>query len=173
MRPDTPFRTWDQRVLPCLNTRRCLTPLEIYTNRKIPVTTGNGSWNFRLKYRCIPIPLPQHESYSKVSLAMRKEAWHPWETITGSLLSQYLLEWNHEYFSTTWGNPQHSTFNAKWCLIPLHCLQSNSVFHIKLEGRLDFLYGTPESPKEHRHKSRGTPKSLPQCERAPCTTNHF
>ena len=39
--------------------------------------------------------------------------------------------------------------------------------------RLDFLYGTPESPQEHSSKPRGTPKSLPQLKRAPCTANHL
>ena len=57
--------------------------------------------------------------------------------------------------------------------IPLQCLQSNSMFHIKHERRLDFLYGTPESPQEHHHKSRRTPRSLLQLKRTPCTPNHL
>ena len=56
---------------------------------------------------------------------------------------------------------------------PLHCLQRNSMFLIKHERRLDFLYGTPESPQEHRHKSRETLKSLPQIKIALCTPNHL
>ena len=44
------------------------------------------------------------------------------------------------------------------------------MFHIKQERRLDYFCGTPESPQEHRSKSRGTPKSLPHLERASCTS---
>ena len=51
--------------------------------------------------------------------------------------------------------------------------QSNSVFHNQQERRIDFLYGTPETPEEHHHKSRGTPRSMPQHKRSPCTPNHL
>ena len=73
------------------------------------------------------------------------------------------LERNHEIFPLT----------VIWGPIPLHCLQSNSVFHIKQERRLDFLYGIPESTQEHHQKSRGNLRSLPQSERAPCTPKHL
>ena len=58
---------------------------------------------------------------------------------------------------------------------PIHllCVQSNSVFHIKHKRSLDFLYGTPESPQEHSHKSSGTLSSLQQHERAPRTPNQL
>ena len=45
------------------------------------------------------------------------------------------------------------------------------MFHIKHERSLDFLDGTPESPQEHLHKSRRTPRSLLQPQRALCTPN--
>ena len=65
------------------------------------------------------------------------------------------------------------TLPARWGPIPLHCLQSKSVFPIKHRRRLDFLDGTPESPQEHCHKSRGTLKSPQQHKRALCTTNQL
>ena len=43
----------------------------------------------------------------------------------------------------------------------------------KHERRLDFLYGNSESPQEHCHNSRETPKSLLQLERALCNPNHL
>ena len=53
------------------------------------------------------------------------------------------LEKNHEIFPLT----------VRWGPIPLHCLQSNSVFHIKHERRLDFLRELQKIP-------RNTVKSL-------------
>ena len=47
------------------------------------------------------------------------------------------------------------------------------MFHIKHERSLDFLYGAPESPQEHRHKSRETLRSPQQHIRAPCTPNQL
>ena len=52
-------------------------------------------------------------------------------------------------------------------------MQSNFVFSIKHVRSLDLLDGTPESPQEHCHKSRGTLRSLHQREIAPCTTNQL
>ena len=52
-------------------------------------------------------------------------------------------------------------------------MQSNSMFRIKHVRSLDLLGGTPESPQEHCHKSRGTLQSLQQCEIDPCTPNQL
>ena len=52
-------------------------------------------------------------------------------------------------------------------------MQSNSVFSIKHKRSLEFLHGTPESPQEHCHKSRGTLMSLQKQERAPSTPNQL
>ena len=52
-------------------------------------------------------------------------------------------------------------------------MHSNSVFHTKLERRLDFLDGTLESPQEYCHKSRQTLRSPLQQERDPCTPSQL
>ena len=44
---------------------------------------------------------------------------------------------------------------------------SKFVFQIKRERSLDFLDGTPGSPQEHCHTSRGTPSSAQQLENSP------
>ena len=51
---------------------------------------------------------------------------------------------------------------------PLHCVQSNSVFPIKLVRSLNVLDGTPESPQDHCHKMRGTLLSPQECKIAQC-----
>ena len=48
--------------------------------------------------------------------------------------------------------------------IPLHCVQSNSLFPIKQVRSLDLLEGTTESPREIPQKSRRTLMSLQEYE---------
>ena len=55
----------------------------------------------------------------------------------------------------------------------MHYVQSNSMFRIKHIRSFDLLDGTPESPKEHYHKSRTTLMSPQECELAWCTPNHL
>ena len=65
--------------------------------------------------------------------------------------------------------PQHEK-NHETCphrdmrLIPLHCVQSNSLFPIKQVRSLDLLDGTTESPREIPQKSRRTLMSLQEYE---------
>ena len=49
-------------------------------------------------------------------------------------------------------------------LIPLHCVQSNSLFPIKQVRSLDMLHGSTESPPEIPHNSRRTLMSPQECE---------
>ena len=58
-------------------------------------------------------------------------------------------------------------------LIPLHCMQSHSVFPIKYVRSLDMLDGTPESPQEHCHKMRRTLMSPQEHKIARCTPNQL
>ena len=55
---------------------------------------------------------------------------------------------------------------AHWKMraIPLHCVQSNSLFTIKQVRRLDLLDGSTESPPEIPHKSRRTLMPPQECE---------
>ena len=59
----------------------------------------------------------------------------------------------------------------RWGLIPLHCMQSNSLLSIKEVRSLDLLHGTRESPPEIPHKSRRTLMSPEKCEIAWCRPN--
>ena len=55
----------------------------------------------------------------------------------------------------------------------MHCVQSNSMFPTKQVRSIDLLYGTPERPQEHPHKSRRTLMSLQDCDIAQCSTNQL
>ena len=66
--------------------------------------------------------------------------------------------------------------------LPPHCeLRPDSAalhadqLHVPHQMRKEpfFLDGTPESPQEHCHKSRGMLRSLQQRERAPCTPDQL
>ena len=46
MRPDSSFRTWDQRGFPCRNMRRCLTPLENLYKPQDPCCNRKGKLEF-------------------------------------------------------------------------------------------------------------------------------
>ena len=61
----------------------------------------------------------------------------------------------------------------RWGPIPLHCLQSNSMFPIKNVNRVDLLDGIPESPQEHCHKTRRTLMSPQERKIAQCTPNQL
>ena len=57
--------------------------------------------------------------------------------------------------------------------MPLHCMQSNSLFPIKQVRSFDLLDGTTESPPEIPHKSRRTLISLQECEIAQGSPNQL
>ena len=57
--------------------------------------------------------------------------------------------------------------------IPIHCVQSNSVFPIKQVRSLDLLDGTLESPQEYPHNSGRTLMSLKECEIVQCSPNQL
>ena len=57
--------------------------------------------------------------------------------------------------------------------IPLNEVQSNTVVPIRHVRSLDLLAGTPESPKEHCDKARGTLMSPQECKIAWCTPNEL
>ena len=54
--------------------------------------------------------------------------------------------------------------NSRLSLIPLHWLQSNSLFPIIYDKWLDFLYPMTEIPGDTRLKSVGTPISAQELE---------
>ena len=58
-------------------------------------------------------------------------------------------------------------------MIPLHWLQSNSMFPTQHVSSVDLLDGTPESPQEHCHKSRKTLMSPQEHEIAQYTPNEL
>ena len=55
----------------------------------------------------------------------------------------------------------------------LICWKSNSAFPIKHVRSLNVLDGTPESPKDHCHKMRGTLLSPHECKIARCTPSQL
>ena len=57
----------------------------------------------------------------------------------------------------------------RWGPIPMHCMQSNSLFTITQVRRIDLLDGTKESPPEVRNKSRRTLMSPQECQIASCS----
>ena len=75
---------------------------------------------------------------------------------------QLQLEKKHETFPYPQMRPDSAAMLAEQFL-----------FHIKQERSLDFLDGTPESPQEYCHTSRGILMSPQQHERAPCTPNQL
>ena len=139
----------------------------------ILVATGNASWNFRLNSRCELIPLPQLEKNS--------------QSVSGNEKGGLRFLRNHERLTAipvvTRVEPQVSyrnlrnptRFHLQSKMMPdspALCAEQLCFPH-QTKRRLLFLYGSPECPQEHRHKSRGTPRSLLELERAPCTPNHL
>ena len=60
--------------------------------------------------------------------------------------------------------PSDFPLDERWGLIPLHCVQSNSLFPIKQVRSLDLLDGSTESPPEIPYKTRRTLMSPQECE---------
>ena len=69
--------------------------------------------------------------------------------------------------------PWDIPLGGRWGPNPLHWVQSNSVFPIKHVRSFNVLDGTPESPQDHCHKTRGTLMSPQECKIAQCSTCHL
>ena len=86
MRPDTPFRTWDQRGLPYLNTRQCLTPLENLYKPQDPCL--NRKWKLEFP--------PQVQMHPDSSTTTREES----KSVSGNEKGGLTSLREHQRFTT-------------------------------------------------------------------------
>ena len=121
----------------------------------MPVPTGNGHWVSRHASRRVPIALPRLEENLELSLTTRQESWCHCTNTRFEGLSPFWLEKIPQVTAETRGKLWVFPDNARWGMIPLHYLQNNSVFHIKLTRSLDFPDGTPDSRQGHCHNLVG------------------
>ena len=170
MRPDTPFRTWDQRGFPWLNTRQCLKPLENLYKPQDPCCNRKRKLEFS----------PQLQMHPDSPATTREESRSVSANEKGSLTSLR----------------DHQRFTAIPVVTPVeprvsYCnLRKPRRFHLQGKMMPNSPALPPEqfrvphqtwreaslplwSPQEKQHKSRGTPKSLREHKRAPCTPNHL
>ena len=129
-RADTPFTTWEESGVPCLNTRRGMAPLlKLYRNPEIPVETGEEHRVSHLTLHEALFPCSDSwERNTKGPLATWKEAWLPWGNMRGPLRPPSQLERNPKFTAATQEKPRDSPLKARWAPIHLQWLKSNSVF---------------------------------------------
>ena len=135
------------------------------------VANRTWCWVSRLTSRIVRIAMTSLNDIPELFLITRQESWRRWTNtiLEGSFLPK--LEIIPQVPVPTQEKPWDFPLSARWGLIPLHCVQSNSVFSIKHLWILDLLDGTPQSSQEHSEKSRRTLMLPQEWEIAQCTPN--
>ena len=140
---------------------------------RITVALGKGLWVSHLTWRHVPIAMPDSRRIPRCpshlgrspDVAVQTRVWKGPPRRNSRIYPRFRpqLEKNNE----TSPSPRDEA------RFPLHCMQRNSVVHIKHERSLDFLDGPPEKTQDHGLKSRGILRSLELQERAPLAPNQL
>ena len=135
--------------------------------------TRKWSSVFCLTSRSVRIVLPGLVLIPEVSIIIRQESRRHWTNTSFEWKSPPKIENTPQVPTATREKQWDFPIGERPGLIPLHCIQSNSVFPIKHVSSPDLLDGTPESPQEHLPKSRMTLMSPKECEIVRCIPNQL